>query len=50
MQAEEISEASVKISRLDKKVASAEEDSARKVDQEKEETAKFRAALEEQER
>ena len=40
----------MKVSRLEKKVAGAEEESARKVAEEKEETAKFRAALNEQER
>ena len=49
-QAEELSEAGVKVSRLEKKVAGAEEESARRVAQEKEETAKFKAALDEQER
>lgn len=50
IQAEELSEASVKVSRLEKKVAGAEEESGRKVAREKEETAKFREALDKQER
>lgn len=50
IQAEELSEAGVKVSRLEKKVAGAEEESARKVAQEREETAKFKEALDEQER
>ena len=49
MQAEELSGAGVKILRLEKKVAGAEEESARKVALEREETAKFRDALDLQE-
>lgn len=40
----------MKVSRLEKKVAGAEEESARKVEREKEETAKIREALDNQER
>ena len=45
MQAEELSESGVKVMRLGKKVAGAEEDCARKVTLEREETDKFREAL-----
>ena len=40
----------MKARKLEKKVAGAEEESARKVAQEKTETAKFKEALEEQEK
>jgi dynactin 1 len=45
MKAEELSESGVKVMRLGKKVAGAEEDCARKVTLEREETDKFREAL-----
>ena len=50
MQAEEQSEAGVKVMRLEKKVAGAEEECARKVALEREETTKFKEALDLQER
>ncbi len=48
-QAQELSEANVKIGLLDKKVESADADCAKKVEAEREEVLRFRAALDDQE-
>lgn len=49
MQAQELSEANVKIGLLDKKIETADAECAKKVEVEREEVERFRAALDDQE-